>query len=112
MKKLKVELENCYGIKKLNYEFDFSNCKTFVIYAPNGVMKTSFAKTLKDIADGKKPRDQIDDTLTPISNFYVDDSNVQINPDEICVIEPYNEKAFNSGPRKGVKSVITSSAVF
>jgi hypothetical protein len=39
MKKLKIKLENCYGIKKLDQEFDFSNCKTFVIYASNGVMK-------------------------------------------------------------------------
>lgn len=54
MNKLKIELQNCYGIKKLNHEFDFSSFKTFVIYAPNGVMKTSFAKTLNDIANKKK----------------------------------------------------------
>ncbi len=96
MNKLKVKLENCYGIKKLEHEFDFSNFKTFVIYAPNGVMKTSFAKTLSDIAKGEKPCDQIDDTLTPIFNFLIDDSENQIQSEEICVIESYNKKAFDS----------------
>jgi hypothetical protein len=96
MNKLKIELQHCYGIKKLNHEFDFSDCKTFVIYAPNGVMKTSFAKTLNDIANGKKPCDQIDDTLKPIYNFFIDNSENQIKSEEICVIEPYNKKAFDS----------------
>lgn len=96
MNKLKIELQHCYGIKKLNHEFDFSNCKTFVIYAPNGVMKTSFAKTLNDIANKKKPCDQIDETLEPVYNFFIDDFDNQIEPEEICVIEPYNKKAFDS----------------
>ena len=96
MNKLKVELQHCYGIEKLNHEFDFSECKTFVIYAPNGVMKTSFAKTLNDVANGKKPCDQIDETLKPVYNFFIDASENQIKPEEICVIEPYNKKAFDS----------------
>lgn len=97
MNKLKIELLHCYGIKKLNHEFNFSDCKTFVIYAPNGVMKTSFAKTLKVISEGKeKPCDQIDETLVPVYNFLIDDSANQIKPEEICVIEPYNKKAFDS----------------
>jgi len=96
MNKLKIELQHCYGIKNLKHEFDFSGCKTFVIYAPNGVMKTSFAKTLNDIANGKKPHDQIDDTLEPIYNIFVDDSENKIKPEEICVVESYNKKAFDS----------------
>jgi predicted ATP-binding protein involved in virulence len=95
MNKLKIELQNCYGIKKLNHEFDFSDCKTFVIYAPNGVMKTSFAKTLKNIANGEQPCDQIDEALKPVYNFFIDNSNTQIKPEEICVIEHYNEKVFD-----------------
>jgi len=96
MNKLKIELQHCYGIKKLNHEFDFSNCRTFVIYAPNGVMKTSFAKTLNDIANKKSPCDQIDDTLIPVYGLFPDDLGTQITPEEICVIYPYNEKAFDS----------------
>jgi len=100
MNKLKIELQHCYGIKKLNHEFDFSDCKTFVVYAPNGVMKTSFAKTFKDIANSEKPCDQMDDSLVPIYNFFIDDSKDQIKPEEICVIEPYNKKVFDSSEDK------------
>lgn len=96
MDKLKIEVENCYWIKKLYHKFDFSSYKTFVIYAPNGVMKTSFAKTLKDITVWKSPCDQTDDTLIPIYNFFVDDDENKIQPEEICVIEPYNAKALES----------------
>jgi aryl-alcohol dehydrogenase-like predicted oxidoreductase len=54
MKKLNVELEHCYGIKKLKAEFDFdASGKVFAIYAPNGVMKTSFANAFRDLILGK-----------------------------------------------------------
>ena len=39
MEKLKIEFENCYGIEKLETEFDFLNSRTYLIYAPNGSMK-------------------------------------------------------------------------
>ena len=48
MKKISVNFEHCYGINKLQYDFDFEK-STFSVYAPNGAMKTSFAKTFKDI---------------------------------------------------------------
>lgn len=45
MEKLKVYLENCYGIKKLEYnDFDFTKNCACIIYVPNGTMQTSFAK--------------------------------------------------------------------
>jgi len=47
MKKLTVDLENCYGIKRLVTEFDFTARRTFAIYAPNGAMKSSFAEAFK-----------------------------------------------------------------
>lgn len=95
MNKLKIELQHCYGIKKLNHEFDFSNFKTTIIYAGNGIMKTSFAKTFSNLATKKKPCDQLDDLLIPIYNL-LDESGVQINSEEILVIKPYSEEAFNS----------------
>lgn len=96
MQKLKIKFENCYGIKKLEHEFDFSAFRTVVIYAPNGAMKTSFAKTFKDISTGGKPCDQMDETLPSTYDCIVDPSSTQIDPKEICVIEPYNERAFDS----------------
>jgi len=59
MNKLNINLENCYGIAKLNTEFEFSNGSAKIIYAPNGCMKSSFAKTMSAISKGTKPEDEI-----------------------------------------------------
>ncbi len=95
MNKLAIKFENCYGIKKLEGEFDFSKCKTIAIYAANGVMKTSFAKTFKDISSKSKPCDQMDTSLMPTFDVFREDG-IPVQPENICVIEPYNDKAFNS----------------
>ena len=97
MNKLDVHLEHCYGIKHLKQEFDFSDSNTWLIYAPNGVMKTSFAKTFKVLSGGKeKPCDQMDDTQISKYDIFVDGTNTQIDKGVICVIEPYNDSAFDS----------------
>lgn len=58
MKKVSVEFENCYGIRAFKHEFDFTNdVKGCMIYAPNGSMKSSFARTMKDISLGESPKD-------------------------------------------------------
>ena len=58
IEKVLVDLKNCYGIEALSHSFDFSNNNMPVlIYAPNGAMKTSFAKTLRDYTEGRKPQD-------------------------------------------------------
>ena len=64
MDRLKVAFTNCYGIQKLEEELDFnsgvsnSKAKAFAIYAPNGTMKTSFAKVFDAVAHGEKPKDE------------------------------------------------------
>ena len=104
IQKVKINFEHCYGIRKLCSDFDFSksNMHMQLIYAPNGTMKTSFAKTFKDMSDprGKtKPHDQLDKTLQPIYKVMVEDdggSERDIAPDEIKVIKSYDESAFKS----------------
>ena len=59
MNRLNVDLENCYGIKKLQAQFDFSQQKAYAIYAPNGAMKSSLAETFKDVADATASKDRI-----------------------------------------------------
>ena len=59
MNKLNISLENCYGIKKLQKELDFSHHKAYAFYAANGAMKTSLAQTFKDIADTVPSKDRI-----------------------------------------------------
>lgn len=96
MHSLTLHFENCYGIKNLKYEFKFSDdARTFAIYAPNGVMKTSFAQTFKDLSTDKIPCDRMDASLKPVYDA-VDNSGAPISADAICVIEPYNEKVFDT----------------
>jgi hypothetical protein len=59
MSNIIAKIENSYGIGKLNQEFDFSRSSTVLVYAPNGVMKTSFTKTLSDYSQEKDPADAI-----------------------------------------------------
>ncbi len=49
---IEIQLQNCFGIGKLHHRFEFAQLNTgsILIYAPNGTMKTSFAKTLDIIA--------------------------------------------------------------
>lgn len=62
MNNLKITLQNCYGIQHLDSEdkFDFSSqgAKAYAIYAPNGLMKTSFARTFEDLANGGSPKEE------------------------------------------------------
>ena len=102
IQKVKINFEHCYGIHKLCSNFDFSKSNMQLIYAPNGTMKTSFAKTFKDMSDprGKiKPHDQLDETLQPTYKVMVEDDSGNerdITPDEIKVIKSYDESAFKS----------------
>lgn len=90
MQKLKVHFENCYGIKKLDYEFDFSTKRIYSIYAPNGTMKTSFAKTLKDFSEHKESKDLIFLERTSIRKIQ-DENELDLVPEQMFVIEPYNQ---------------------
>lgn len=97
MQNLKVEFENCYGIKKLNKEFNFTTeNKVNVIYAKNGLMKTSFAKIFKKYQEGKESeiKDIIFNNTPVVKNIKVD--NIDINKNEIFVINSF-EKAYESG---------------
>lgn len=89
MNKLNVKLEYCYGIKKLEKEFVFSN-RTFAIYASNGSMKTSFAKTFRDVMNGLETKDLIYPERTTIREIK-DENDSDLTSEEVFVIEPYNE---------------------
>jgi len=52
--------ENCYGIKQFTLpNINFKKCNKAIIYAPNGVMKTSLAKVFEDISKGTATSDRI-----------------------------------------------------
>lgn len=86
MDKLNIKLENCYGIDKLEQEFDFSNCRAVAIYAPNGMMKTSLAKTFEAKSLGKEPLDSLYNNVS-IAEIKTDGNN--INKNEIVVINSF-----------------------
>ncbi|MDP8052854.1 hypothetical protein QJU23_10565 [Pasteurella atlantica] len=89
MNKVNIDLENCYGIKKFNYEFDLGiNSKSqgvYAIYAPNGYMKSSFAKTIQDFIDNKDSQDII------FPNRKCKRNITGLSNKNIFVIKPYEE---------------------
>lgn len=93
MEKMNLKFEYCYGIKKLEKKFVFSN-RTFAIYAPNGSMKTSFAKTFTDLMNGEETKDLIYPDRKTIREIK-DENNVELSKEEVFVIEPYNESYFS-----------------
>ncbi len=93
MNELKVNLENCYGIKKLEYTFDLEvrgNSKgVYSIYAPNGFMKSSFARTFEDIQMGNSSRDVVFTERETVREVTIDGEDIA--KDNVFVIKPYNE---------------------
>ncbi|NQV17137.1 MAG: hypothetical protein HQ534_01135 [Armatimonadetes bacterium] len=89
MKKLNIELENCYGIKKLKCSFDFTEKSTYAIYAPNGAMKTSFAKTFLDISNGEESHDSIFKDRKTKRNI-TDESATELISNKVFVVSPYS----------------------
>jgi hypothetical protein len=87
--KLKINLTSCYGIQSLQDEFDFStNAKfkprAYAIYAPNGVMKTSFAKTFEDLSKGATSKEE---RYNRISTCIVESDGTNIDKKAIYVLK-------------------------
>jgi ABC-type lipoprotein export system ATPase subunit len=90
MKKLTLDLEHCYGIRRLKYSFDFSKKNVYAIYAPNGAMKSSLAQTFQDLAAGAESKDRI--FPARVTKRDIKDENGQdLRPDSVYVIRPYDE---------------------
>lgn len=94
--------ENCYGLKLLNLpNINFSRCNKAMIYAPNGVMKSSLAKVFDDISKGVKTSDRIfRDAVSNYSvNYYTskyifnsDNAEITLTPtDKIYVINTFTD---------------------
>lgn len=105
MKKLSVNLKDCYGIESLNHEFDFSNGNTFCIYARNGLMKTSFAKTFQLIQQGKK--DKVCDVIFNDSGC----ANVQIDGSDIKKDQVFVIKSFENSYESDISSLLVDKDV-
>jgi len=95
MNKLRLELQNCYGIKKLYHEFNYEKSNVNVVYARNGLMKTSLTKSFKSIQDNKTDLvcDEIFGCTPTILSIKRDGQN--ISKDEVFVIKSF-ENSYES----------------
>jgi hypothetical protein len=100
MNNLKVRFENCYGISSLDKYFDLSNdrgkAKAYSIYAPNGLMKTSFSRTFEALSKGELPKEErfnrqptciieVDNSDIQKEQIYVLKSEIEISSDDEAV---------------------------
>ncbi|GAA7095515.1 hypothetical protein HpCHN32_00840 [Helicobacter pylori] len=86
-----INMENCYGIGKMKETIlNFSQANSYLLYAQNGVLKTSFAKSLTDLINSEMPKD----------NFYPNrESKIEIefngniiSKENVAVFHSYDEK--------------------
>lgn len=89
MEKINIKLENCYGITKLNHTIEFNNKKGYLIYAPNGTMKSSFAKTFEDISKGKDSQELVfnHETIREVTK----EDDEELKKSEVFVINTFND---------------------
>lgn len=97
MNTVTIDFQNCYGIKKLNYKFDFKKHHNYILYASNGMMKTSFTKTFKALSNKRKPSDEVYERKTTC-DVKVDDAS--ITPEQIFVINSYEDEYISPNSAK------------
>lgn len=90
MQKISLDFENCYGIVALATKFDFTDRNQYVIYAPNGAMKSSFAKCFEDVANNQDSEDRVHpDKIT--KRLIKNENNDDIDAGSVFVVHPYSE---------------------
>ncbi len=91
---LKINIENCYGIGKIKDTFlNFSQANSCLLYAQNGVFKTSFAKSLTDLINNEMPKDNFYPKRE--SKIEIEFNGHGISKENVAVFHSYDEK-FNS----------------
>lgn len=91
MNRIKIDLENCYGIKKLDEQLDFSQGRVYAIYAPNGAMKSSLAQTFKDVATEAISVDRAFPARKTVRNI-TDENGHDLTKESVFVVLPYDEE--------------------
>lgn len=107
MQQLRIALENCYGIRKLDAVLDYSRYPTVAIYAPNGAMKSSLANTFDDIAKGIDTRDRVfQDRVT--ARAVADETGAGLPGSAILVLRPYEE---SPGQTEEISTLLVNQAL-
>lgn len=91
-KSIEIDWEYCYGIRALKHKFVYSNKhKAHIVYAPNGMMKTSFAKAIKHISGQtkEKPSDLVNPNNT--TKFILSIDEQRARREEVFVVNGDDE---------------------
>lgn len=105
MKKLDIELTNCYGIRELRASFKFKGGNAVAVYAPNGTMKTSFALTLADLARSIEARDRMFPDRDSVRSV-TDQDGDEVHADDVVVVLSYDEEL---GPTESTSTLLVNS---
>ena len=105
METLNVALKNCHGIRELEATFDFSDRNNAAaVYAPNGTMKTSFARTFRDLSGGVDTKDRMfPDRET--SRSVTDETGSDIDSSDVVVVLSYDEEV---GPTEETSTLLVN----
>lgn len=108
MEFLQCKLSNCYGIDALEYKFDFKDANTnvFAIYARNGLMKTSFAKTFKMLQEGKESEIR-DEIFNEEGQIEIITEQGPLNKDSVFVIKSFE----NSYESNSISSLLVNEEI-
>lgn len=104
MKTLNVALKNCHGIRDLDTAFSFEKGNAVAVYAPNGAMKTSFARTFKDLAGGKATTDHMFPTR-PTERIVTDENGDDLDLNDVVVVLSYDEEL---GPTESTSTLLVN----
>lgn len=107
MKEVRVDFKNCHGIRELASTLDFKGKSAIAIYAPNGTMKTSFAKTFADL---QNERDSVDAVFPdrPSTRVVTDETGRQLSSNEVVVVLSYVE---NIAPTESTSTLLVNAAL-
>ncbi|EJB90824.1 hypothetical protein HPHPH21_1495 [Helicobacter pylori Hp H-21] len=86
-----INIENCYGIGKIQKtSLDFSKSNSYLLYAQNGVFKTSFAKSLTDLINNEMPKDNFYPNRE--SEIKIEFNGKKMSKENVAVFHSYDEK--------------------
>ncbi|MBZ5523957.1 MAG: phage infection protein, partial [Acidobacteriia bacterium] len=105
MNRVSIDLANCYGIKSLQYNFNFTDKNFCAIYAQNGVMKSSLAQTFYDLANGVPSADRIFPTKTTKRSIK-DENGAELVKESVLALRPYDEEF---GPTEKTCNLLVNS---
>lgn len=105
MEKVNISLQNCYGIRNMNQELNFNNSNVIAVYARNGLMKTSLAKTFQSVQNNK-----VDDVCDAIFGD-AGSVTIQIDGREITSNDVFVIKSFESSYESDITALLVKETV-